>query len=678
MDATALPPRQKTLALFGVLLGMLLAALDNTIVSTAGPTIQQDLKIDPGLYVWITTAYLVSSTVLVPIWGKLSDTLGRRRVLLAGIGIFLLGSVLCGVSGSATQLILFRAVQGVGSASLFTSAFAIIGDMYSPRERGRLNGFFGAVFGLSSVIGPLVGGFITDNLGWHWCFFVNVPLGILAAAFILARMPPLLPREQKKLSIDVAGSVALAVGVVPLLVALSLGKATVHEGETGFLWTSWEELSLFGLAVAGTIAFVFVETRARDPIVDLKLFQNRAYAIGSAAAFVAGLMFLGAIVFLPLFMQNVVGEHATGAGLTTMPLTLGIVTSNIISGTLTTKTGKYKPFIVGSLVIAAVAFAILAFTLDVDATKASTSWKMFLIGVGMGPSIPLFALAIQNAVPPEVVGVASSMATFARQMGATIGIAIMGTVFATTLSSEIEDKMKVATAGVPPAMLAQMKQQQQGAGGRQGYFDRELVEKRVHEGFAHQRVTIEKAVKDNDPAAVKELEASPFTDERLKRSLAGGGVGAQVKAGFDATIARVKAAIEQGPEAVAALAADESLPLPLRENLKRIPPPALQSPEARAQIESRIEVGLKGAESAAEAQAVAGVLEKVNGALDHAEGMAIETVGKVDHALKQAFTDAVVAVYKVAIVLAILALLAALPLPPLPLRQRGPSGPPTE
>lgn len=277
-DPTELPAAQKALALAGTLLGMLLAALDQTIVATAGPAIQRDLAIAPSLYTWITTAYMVASTVCVPIWGKLSDALGRRRILLAGIGVFLLGSALCGLSTSATQLILCRAVQGVGSAALFTSAFTVIADLFTPAERGRFQGIFGAAFGLSSVVGPLLGGFLTDTVGWHWCFFVNLPLGALAITFIVARMPPLRRPRTEPLTLDVAGALMLVVFAVPLLLGLSLGRLQLREGDTGWPWLSWQIGALFGTALVGLAGFLVVEGRARDPIADLKLLRMRAPA----------------------------------------------------------------------------------------------------------------------------------------------------------------------------------------------------------------------------------------------------------------------------------------------------------------------------------------------------------------------------------------------------------------
>lgn len=433
LDPTQLPNRQKALALAGTLLGMLLAALDQTIVATAGPTIQRDLAIPPSLYTWITTAYLVASTVCVPVWGKLSDSLGRRRVLLWGIGIFLLGSALCGLSTSALQLILARCVQGIGSASLFTSAFTVIADLFVPAERGRFQGIFGSVFGLSSIVGPLLGGFLTDTVGWHWCFFVNLPLGAIAIAFIVARMPPLKRAEARPLILDLGGAFTLVLFAVPLLLGLSLGRLRVAPGDTGWPWLSWPIGGAFAVAALGLVAFLAIEGRARDPIVDLRLFRERAVAIGLTTSFLAGLSFLGAIVFMPLFMVNVAGASATSAGLTTLPLTMGLVTANVTSGQLASRTGRTKPLLVGSIALAFLALLLLATSLDVDTTMAGVSWRMFLLGLGLGPCLPLLPLTVQNAVAPAMIGAVTSLTTFFRQMGASVGLAALGTVFAASL-----------------------------------------------------------------------------------------------------------------------------------------------------------------------------------------------------------------------------------------------------
>lgn len=430
------------------LLGLLLAALDQTIVATAGPTIQHDLRIDPSLYVWITTAYLVASTVLVPLWGKLSDLFGRKPILLAGMMIFLLGSVLCGLAQSTLQLILFRAVQGMGSASLFTNAFAVVADLFAPAERGKYQGIFGGVFGLASVLGPLVGGFLTDHASWHWVFFVNLPVGAIAIGFAATNMPMLKRPRSGPASIDVAGALALIVGTVPLLLALSLGRGAHSTLAGGWPWGAWQILALFAVAAFGILAFIIIERRAKEPILDFALFRNRAFAVGCGAAFTAGLSFLGAITFLPLFMVNVVGLSATSSGLTTTPLTFGIVAANVISGQVVARVGRFKAVIIAALVILIGAFVIMGFTLSPDAGQLDVSLKMILVGLGLGPTIPLYTLAVQNAVELRQIGVATSTATFSRSMGATIGIAIIGTVFASTLATRMQHELG---GGGPPA-----------------------------------------------------------------------------------------------------------------------------------------------------------------------------------------------------------------------------------
>ncbi|MCY1081490.1 MDR family MFS transporter [Archangium lansingense] len=506
-----LTPSQKLLTLLGVLLGMLLAALDQTIVSTAGPAIQKDLHIPASLYAWITTSYLVASTVLVPVYGKLSDAFGRRRILVIGIVIFLLGSALCGLSQTTLQLILARALQGVGSASLFTSAFAIVADIFPPSERGKYQGIFGAVFGLSSVVGPLVGGFLTDHLSWHWVFFVNLPVGAVALGFILTRMPPL-RHAGRKASVDLVGAFTLSVFTVPLLIALSLGRRTVAPGETGYEWGSPQILGMFALSAVGLVAFILAERTVQEPLLDLKLFRNKTFAVGNAAAFISGAVFLGAIVFLPLFMVNVVGLSATSSGFTMTPLTLGIVTGNILSGQLVSRLGRYKVLILSAQAVAVIAFGVMAFTLRPASTQGELTLKMIFVGLGLGPSIPLFTLAIQNAVAPHQVGVATSSATFFRQMGSTIGVALMGTVFGVALSSSMATHMSEATRDVPVEFRRQLLPQQ-AAGGQvseeggpsERSFDAAAIKARIAEGFEKQREALAPAAQAGDPAAKDRL-----------------------------------------------------------------------------------------------------------------------------------------------------------------------------
>ena len=474
-EPESLPMSQKVATMVGALLGLFLAALDQTIVATAGPFIQKDLSIEPGMYVWITTAYLVASTVLVPIYGKLSDIYGRRRVLLAAIGIFLAGSLACGVSQSAAQLIAFRAVQGIGSAGLFTSAFAVVADLFPPAERGKWQGIFGAAWGVSSVIGPLLGGVLTQNLSWHWTFFVNLPIGAVAVALIVSKMPPLRRVHATRPALDVAGAGALALATLPLLLALSLGHAE-GTSSNGWPWLSWQIMALFATSLVGIGTFVVVEKRASNPILDFQLFRIKTFTVGSLAAFVVGGAFLGGIVFLPLFMVNVVGLSATSSGLTTTPLTFGIVAANIASGQLVSRLGSYKGLLLGSLVIQVAAFALLAMTLSTSETQLSMSLKMVLLGIGLGPAIPLFTLAIQTSVPVQQIGVATAAATFFRQMGTTIGLAIIGTIFATSFAGALEREMPKAEA-LPPQM-AEMMQHHGGEDTRVG-FDAKAIEARA-------------------------------------------------------------------------------------------------------------------------------------------------------------------------------------------------------
>lgn len=474
------------------LLGIFLAALDQTVVATAGPTMQKDLHVAPSLYVWMTTSYVVASTVMVPLWGKLSDLFGRKRTLLIGMTLFLIGSALCASAGSLEALIAYRVLQGIGSAALFTNAFAVTADLFAPAERSKWQGLFGAVFGVASVVGPYVGGFLTDHAGWHWVFLVNIPVGAIALAVAIISMPPLRRPRTGPVVIDVAGAGLIMVAMVPLLLALSLGHgdaarsaggppaggpptvaatgapaatagapvatpqppaattpvaaapaappASAHgdedaHGTTGWPWGSWQILGLFTIAGLGVVGFILVERGARDPILDLRMFRAREFWLGCTAAFTAGLPFLAAIIFLPVFMTRVAGASASESGQVMIPLTLGIVVANISSGQIVSRIGRYKPVLLASLVVQIVGFAVLGFTLSTSSTQLEVSLKMIILGLGLGPAIPLYTLAIQSAVPMNRIGVATSTAVFSRSVGATIGAAILSTVFATALMS---------------------------------------------------------------------------------------------------------------------------------------------------------------------------------------------------------------------------------------------------
>ena len=491
---------QKAFTLSGALLGLLLAALDQTIVATAGPAVQADLRIAPEHYPWLTTAYLVASTMMVPVWGKLSDLLGRRVVLVAGILVFLTGSFLCGVCRSTLTLILCRAVQGLGSAALFTGSLAVVADLFPPRDRGKYQGLFGAVFGLSSVVGPLAGGFITDALGWHWVFFINLPVGALALALILLRMPPLKPEGAHGTRLDLTGALALAVAVVPLLLALSLGHGAGTPTPGGFAWGSAPILGLFTLSAVGLALFVWRERRAKEPLLDPSLFRIRAFTVGNAAVFIIGAVFLASVTFLPLFMVNVVGLSATHSGLTLTPLTLGVVAGNVLSGQLASRLGRYKAVTLGSLLLLGVGFAVMAFTLTPDSGQAEVTVKMVLVGLGLGPSIPLYTVAVQNAVPPQRIGVATSATTFFRQLGMTVGVALLGTVFAGTLGRELTARTAQATQGLSQDVRQELRASApggfsggfgEGLGGEGApageRFQPDAVKAKLRQGFAEER-----------------------------------------------------------------------------------------------------------------------------------------------------------------------------------------------
>lgn len=667
--ASALTRQQKLLTLAGMLLAMFLAALDQTVVATAGPDIQKSLGIAPSLYTWITTAYLVSSTVLVPVYGKLSDTFGRKRIIVVGVVIFLVGSVACGLSQNTAQLILFRALQGVGSASIFTSAFAVVADLFSPRERGRYSGLFGAVFGVSSLVGPLLGGFLTDTVGWHWVFFINLPVGAVALTFIMLRMPALPGRRGV---VDVPGAVLLAVGAVPLLLALSLGRPTVREGEVGFAWLSAPELGLFALALVGLAGFVAWELKVKEPLIDLRLFRLPMMAWGSAAVFVLGGAFLVPSVFLPLFMVNVVGVSATASGLTISPLVLGVVAGNVLSGQLVARLGRYKVIMLGSLALLSAAFGVMALTLTAASTQAEVTAKLVLLGLGLGPTIPLYTIAIQNAVPVPQLGVATPTVTFFRQMGSTVGLALVGSLFGVTLSHELDARLATATKDLPPAMVERFTRGPSTAGAgeagglAQGHFDAAQVKAQLAGQLDGAKAVAKKALAGDALAGVM-VAQSPLADERLKATAKAGGVKAQVRSSFEALRTRIGLAAES-PEAWAALQAAPDLPPGVKQQVAQVPAAVMADPVARRNALAGLRLGVDLAQAVAEQVALSQAVAQVEQTVDAAKPRLFAAVDAVDAALKDAFTLAIRRVFDVALALALLAWLLTVKLPQLPLR----------
>lgn len=452
----SLPRRDKMFTLAGAMLGLLLAALDQTVVATAGPAIQRDFHIPTALYAWITTAYLVANVVMVPVWGKLGDLWGRKRVLLAGIAIFLGGSVLCGLAWGTWSLVGFRFVQGLGAASLFTSAFSVIGDLFPPTERAKYGGFISATFGVSSVLGPVVGGAITDAFSWHWVFYINVPIGLVAIGMIAAKMPALV-REGPRGRVDVPGVALLMITVIPLLVALSFGRVQVVPGQPGMPWTSWPILAMLGTAALGAALFWRVERASSDPIVDFSMYKQRVFGVVNLASFIMGTSFLAGPTFVPLFLVNVRGASATEAGLAMLPLTFGIVIGSALGGQMSARVSRPRSLVLGSLALLGISFAVFGLVLTPTTPVRLISTLLFFIGLGMGPTLPLLTIAVQNAVPFQKIGTATAAVTFARGLGQVTGLGVLGSVFAASVGSALAPPAEGAVAAAvldPGAQMA--------------------------------------------------------------------------------------------------------------------------------------------------------------------------------------------------------------------------------
>jgi EmrB/QacA subfamily drug resistance transporter len=439
-------------------MGLLLAALDQTIVSTALPTIVGDLGGASHLS-WVVTAYLLASTASTPLWGKLGDMYGRKIFFQAAIVIFLVGSVLSGISSSMTELIAFRALQGIGGGGLLIGAQTIIGDVVAPRDRGRYQGLFGAVFGISSVIGPLIGGLLVDNLSWHWIFYINVPIGIVALGVTAAVLPSRLSRVHHV--IDYLGALLVGLAATSLVLLTSLGGTTYPWGSA--------EIVTFGVAgVALTVAFVLVERRAAEPVVPLYLFANRVFAVASAVGFVVGFAMFGAITFLPLFLQIVKGVNPTVSGVRLLPLVGGLILTSAGSGQLISRYGRYKPFPIVGTALMMVGLFLLS-RLGPSTSTALTSVYMFVFGVGLGGVMQVLVIAVQNAVEYKDLGAATSGATFFRSMGGSFGTAAFGAIFANLLTGNIAHYLKgvklpggQSGSSVSPAGLAKLPPQAHG------------------------------------------------------------------------------------------------------------------------------------------------------------------------------------------------------------------------
>lgn len=411
----------------GVLLAMLLSSLDQTIVSTAMPQIVREFNSLSHLS-WVFTAYMLASTVTVPIYGKLSDIFGRRNLYLIGIIIFLLGSVFSGMSQSMLQLILFRGLQGIGGGAMMVNSFAIIGDIFPPAERGKWQGVIGGVFGLSSIAGPLLGGFITDNLSWRWVFYVNIPLGLIAIGVLAAAMPKIKHTERKK-PIDYLGSVLLTTALVPLLLALVWGGSL-------YSWNSWQIVSMIVVFLLSAIAFIRTESKVADPVVSLDLFKSRVFVVSVISLFLTAMAMFGAILYIPVFAQGIIGVSATNAGLILTPMMLSLVIASAVSGQIISRTGKYKILLVSGTALTVVAMFLFS-KLGLKTNNLTLMLRMILLGAGLGSTMPIFTIAVQSAFPKARLGEVTAGTQLFRSIGGSVGTAVLGGLMNASLTGKL-------------------------------------------------------------------------------------------------------------------------------------------------------------------------------------------------------------------------------------------------
>jgi EmrB/QacA subfamily drug resistance transporter len=517
VTSVVITDREKRFTIAAIMVVFLLSALDQTIVSTAMPRIIAELH-GLEMYSWTATAYMLTSTIMVPIYGKLGDLYGRKIILIVGVAIFLLGSALCGMAGEfgdlpvlgsgMVQLIVFRAVQGLGSGALFSGAFATIADLYPPRERGRVMGLFGAVFGFASVAGPAIGGFFTDHgtthflgheiAGWRWVFYVNLPIGMVSLFMLIFKMKR--TNQASKGRVDYWGALFLIAAFVPLLLALTWGGHS-------YAWGSVQIIGLFtGFAISLAIFFA-VEARFSDPIMPPSLLRNKTFAITNAAAFVISMAFLGVVMFMPLYMQLVLGVSAMNSGFSLLPLMLGIIVSSIVGGRVVSRTGRYKPLMIAGCVVLFIGVIFLA-QIGPDTTLKELSWRLLIVGLGLGPVQSLYSLAAQNAAPLNQMGIVTSNSQFFRQIGSTVGIAIFGTVLTHNLAQELPKRLpQVPGMTAEKIDLGRMQARAMNPDGLRSEIDSVVMS---------QYAVIERAYHGN-AAAVAEVQNNPRVPDAIKQ-----------------------------------------------------------------------------------------------------------------------------------------------------------------
>ena len=670
MTVHVVTAQEKRLTIIALMVVFLLSALDQTIVSTAMPKIIEQLK-GLELYAWVTTAYMLTSTVMVPIYGKLSDIYGRKPILLTGVVIFLLGSVLCGLSGEfgdlpligggITQLIAFRALQGIGGAALFSSSFSIIADLFTPRERGKYMGLFGGVFGLAGALGPLIGGFFTDHgtvtigvteiAGWRWVFYVNLPLGLLSLFMIVFRMPKLTHKAEGR--VDFVGAALFIVSVVPFLLALTWGG---HE----YPWDSSRIVTLLATSIIGLALFLWVEMRVNDPMLPLGLFRNKVFSIANLAGFMTGMAFLGVVMFLPLFTQLVQGISATNSGLTLLPIMLGLLIAAAGSGFLVSRTGHYKPFIIAGMVVLIIGLVLLS-QITSATTPLDLSWRMFIVGLGLGPSQSLYNIAVQNAVPVNQIGIATSASQFFRQMGSVIGLSIFGTLLTHNLMTELPKHIPQMPGVSAPQKMDLSHAQQQA-------MDPNAIHTQIDKALDEQYAKLVLAF-DGDQVAVDEILNNPTLPEQLKGLVRDGGVRAKTHATLLARADKVADGLKKGEAGRAALLEESSLPAALKDQIRAIPADDLKGAVKAAAVGQHFREIVMGDEKAEADKAVTNILALIKGALQKQGDKLADDVTK---GVKEGFSLSITSLFSTALWIIAFAFLTTLFIPVLPLRNTSP------
>jgi EmrB/QacA subfamily drug resistance transporter len=434
-------PRARFEIMAAIMLALFLGALDQTIVGPVLPRISTQLN-GADLYTWVVTSYLVTSTAAIPLYGKLSDYFGRKPMLLIGIVLFLIGSVLSGLSQTMWELIAFRGLQGIGAGALFPISLAVIGDLFTPAERGKYQGLFGGVFGVAFLIGPFLGGFLTDNLSWHWIFFVNVPVGLISL-YLIGRLLPMVHPKGARLTLDLAGVITFVGAVVPVLIALTLAETTDWLDPSVLVW--------FGVGVVFLVAFIVAEARAADPMIPLDLFRNRTFAVSAVATFFAVFGFSILIIFLPLWFQIVKGESTTASGYLLFPFLFGLIFSSVAAGLIVSRTGRYKVLLAVGLIFMGVGVYLFE-NLRADTSFPVLSLWMLIAGLGVGPTMAIFTLIVQNDVPFERLGTATSDLTLFRQIGTSVGLTMAFTLFRENLTWD-SIRSAIVTAGAPSSAV---------------------------------------------------------------------------------------------------------------------------------------------------------------------------------------------------------------------------------